>query len=374
MEQEFIQTIQHRARKIMRVSFIGILANIALAVTKLILGNLTGSIALTSDAFNNLTDSSSSLITIIGTRLAQKKPDKEHPFGHGRTEYLASLLIGLIVLSTGIQMLLGAWKAFGNKGEYRYNLPILGIMLLTVCSKIALGVYTQKQGQRLGSEALVASGKDAKNDALITAVTLLSALVYYSCGISLDAAGAALISAFVIKAGYEVLKDTLYKILGERADADMAKAIYATVEAEPLVLGAHDLILNNYGPDTILGSINVDIHHEKTVGEVYPIFHHLQLEIYQKLKIFMIFGIYAMNERSEKAKRVWEMLKAYTEKEAHILGYHGILVDEARKEIYCDILLDFGADREGVKEELEALLLEAFPEYDPHITMDFEFA
>lgn len=374
MENKFIQNIENRSKKIMKVSIIGIISNIILAIVKIALGTWTGSVAIVSDAVNNITDSSSSIITIIGTKLSEKAPDKEHPFGHGRTEYLTSLVIGVIILVTGIQMLISSFMSFSKHTEYNYSILSIIIMLLTIVTKIILGIYTEKNGTTLGSEALIGSGKDAKNDAFVTSVALVSAFVYMLTKVSLDAIAGAVISLFVIKAGYDLLQETLKKILGERADAALASAIYGIVEKEDIVLGSHDLILNNYGPKTILGSINLDVDHEKTVGEIYPIFHHLQLEIYEKLKVFLVFGIYSIDDHSDMAKKVWEVLHKFEKEEVYVLGCHGVIVEEERKELYCDILIDFDADRNKLKTKLEKILLDKFPEYDPHITIDLEFA
>lgn len=374
MENKFIQNIENRSIKITKVSIIGIITNIILAIVKIVLGTMTGSVAIISDAINNITDSSSSIITIIGTKLSEKAPDKEHPFGHGRTEYLTSLVIGTIILITGFQMFISSVESLGKKAEYNYSLTVIIIMILSIVSKIFLGIYTENKGKKLGSEALVGSGKDAKNDAFVTTFTLISALFYIFTKISIDAIASAFIALFVIKAGYDLLKETIKKILGEKADADIAEAIYKIVENNPIVLGSHDLILNNYGPKTLIGSINLDIDHEKTVGEIYPIFHHLQLEVYEKLKVFLVFGIYSMDDHSKMAKEVWSVLRRFEEDEVYVLGYHGVVVDEERKEIYCDILIDFVADRNKLRKKLENILLDKFPKYDPHVTIDLEFA
>ena len=374
MENKFIQNIENRSIKITKVSIIGIITNIILAIVKIVLGTMTGSVAIISDAINNITDSSSSIITIIGTKLSEKAPDKEHPFGHGRTEYLTSLVIGTIILITGFQMFISSVESLGKKSEYNYSLTVIIIMILSIVSKIFLGIYTENKGKKLGSEALVGSGKDAKNDAFVTTFALISALFYIFTKISIDAIASAFIALFVIKAGYDLLKETIKKILGEKADADIAEAIYKIVENNSIVLGSHDLILNNYGPKTLIGSINLDIDHEKTVGEIYPIFHHLQLEVYEKLKVFLVFGIYSMDDHSKMAKEVWSVLRRFEEDEVYVLGYHGVVVDEERKEIYCDILIDFVADRNKLRKKLENILLDKFPKYDPHVTIDLEFA
>ena len=374
MEDRFIQNIENRTEKINRVSLTGIITNLVLAAVKIGLGLTSGSIAIVSDAVNNITDSASSVITIIGTRLAAKAPDREHPFGHGRTEYLTSLVIGSIVMVTGIHMLISSLRSLGTKPEYNYSFITVAIMLLTVIAKVILGIYTENSGKTLGSKALIGSGKDAKNDALITSATLVSALIYMLFGYSTDAFAGTVIALFIVKAGYEILGETIKVILGERADADLAKAIYEMVDEEEMILGSHDLILNTYGPSTIIGTINVDIDHDKTVGEIYPIFHHLQLKIYEKLKIFLVIGVYAIDEHSARAKEVRDFLKEFEKEEPYVLGFHGVVIDEERTELYCDILLDFAADKKRIKEKLEEVLLLRFPDYDPHVTIDLEFA
>ena len=212
MENKFIQNIENRSIKITKVSIIGIITNIILAIVKIVLGTMTGSVAIISDAINNITDSSSSIITIIGTKLSEKAPDKEHPFGHGRTEYLTSLVIGTIILITGFQMFISSVENLGKKAEYNYSLTVIIIMILSIVSKIFLGIYTENKGKKLGSEALVGSGKDAKNDAFVTTFALISALFYIFTKISIDAIASAFIALFVIKAGYDLLKETINKI------------------------------------------------------------------------------------------------------------------------------------------------------------------
>lgn len=367
-------TTQAREKEIMKVSVVGIVANVFLAILKAYLGMISGSIAIVSDAINNITDSSSSLITIIGTRLAQRKPDREHPFGHGRLEYMTSLVIGVIVLITGAEMLINSVKNIISPTEVNYSTVVLIIMVFTIFIKILLGTYTQKKGEDLNSGALTASGIDAKNDALITGVALISALLYNFLDLSLDAYAGALISIFVIKTGLEVLRDTLKKILGERAEEGLAKSIYDMVEAEDEIISAHDLILNNYGPNTFIGSINVEIDHDERVGDIYPILHRLQMNVYKKLKIYLVFGIYAIDSNSKLSREIWNILGDFRDTNQHCLGCHGVVIDEKNKEIYFDIVLDFDCDRESVKDDITWKVQNSFPDYKVIVTVDLEFA
>ena len=211
---------KNREKQIIQISVVGIITNLILAVVKIMIGFISGSIAIISDAVNNLTDSSSSLITIIGTKLAQKRPDEKHPFGFGRIEYLTSMIIGIIVIVTGIQMIISSVKGIFHPDTVDYNFWIIIVLLITVAAKTFLGTYTEKQGEKLNSGALVASGKDAKNDAIISSVTIISAIIYMITNFSIDSYSGLLISIFILKAGLEVLGDTINKILGEKIDAD----------------------------------------------------------------------------------------------------------------------------------------------------------
>lgn len=309
--------LKNREKQIVEVSIVGIITNLILAVVKIIIGLISGSIAIISDAVNNLTDSTSSLITIIGTKLAQKKPDKKHPFGFGRIEYLTSMIIGIIVMVTGFQMIISSVKGIFHPEAVDYNWWILIILFITVALKTFLGTYTEKKGKKLNSGALIASGKDAKNDAIISSVTIISAIVYMITKVSIDSYAGLLISIFILKAGLEVLRDTISKILGEKIDPDVKEKIHEIVKSSEYVIGAHDLILNNYGPNTNIGSINVEIDYKKTVGEIYPELHRLQMMIYQETHIYLVFGIYGVDNDSKISKEVWSILKDFNKNEPH---------------------------------------------------------
>jgi cation diffusion facilitator family transporter len=343
-----VDNIKNRERNIINTSIIGIVTNLVLALLKAIIGYLSGSIAIISDSVNNLTDSSSSLITIIGTKLAQKQPDKKHPFGYGRVEYLTSLIIGIIVLVTGVEMLINSVKNIINPSEVNYSMITLVILAFTVAAKVILGIFTKKKGLTLDSGALVASGKDALNDAVISSVTIITALIYILTKVSIDSYAGLLISMFIIAAGFNVLGETLSKILGERTNQELRNEIIRIVEASESVMGAHDLILNNYGPNSYLGSVNVEIDHKKTVGDIYVELHHLQIMIYKSCGVYLIFGIYAIDEESAISKRLWKILMDFKESETHCLGCHGVVIDENKKQIFCDAVLDFDCEREEI--------------------------
>ena len=370
----FRMDANERRKKIIGVSIIGIVANLLLGVLKAVLGLLSGSIALISDALNNITDSSSSLITIVGTKLAAKAPDKQHPFGHGRTEYLTSLLIGGIVFLTGFQSLISSVKAVFNKEDINTDITTAIIIIATISAKILLGTFTENSGKKLNSTALIASGADAKNDAVVSVVTLISTILYMFANISVDGIAGVIISVFILKTAYEVLSDTIKKILGERVDGEIVRGIKDIVRNTEGVINCFDLILNDYGPDFYTGSINVEIEDERSIGEMYPILHEAQTKIYNKYNVFLVFGFYSVDVDDERYIKIKSLLQNYKENERHIINYHGIVIDEKDKTIYCDITKDFDITGETIIENINRILKEEFPGYNIHVNIDIEFS
>lgn len=370
----FKMDANERRKKIIGVSIIGIVANLLLGVLKAVLGLLSGSIALISDALNNITDSSSSLITIVGTKLAAKAPDKQHPFGHGRTEYLTSLLIGGIVFLTGFQSLISSVKAVFNKEDINTDITTVIIIIATIAAKVLLGTFTENSGKKLNSTALIASGADAKNDAVVSVVTLISSILYMFAKISVDGIAGVIISVFILKTAYEVLSDTIKKLLGERVDGEIVRGIKDIVRNTEGVINCFDLILNDYGPDFYTGSINVEIEDNRSIGEMYPILHEAQTKIYNKYNVFLVFGFYSVDVDDERYIKIKSLLKNYKENERHIINYHGIVIDEKDKTIYCDITRDFDITSETVIENVNRILKEEFPEYNIHVNIDTEFS
>ena len=251
------QDTDNRSKIIVRTSITGIVANVFLAAFKAVIGALTHSIAIVLDAVNNISDAGSSLITIIGTKLAGRQPDKKHPFGYGRIEYLSAMLISVIVLYAGITSFVESVKKIIKPATPDYNFVSLIIVGVAVAVKIVLGRYVKSVGEKVNSDSLINSGEDATLDSVISASTLVAAIIFMVTGLSLEAWLGAVISLVIIKSGIEMLKDTMSRILGERSDPELAASIKNTVTEFDGVQGAYDLVLNNYGPDAWNGSIHI---------------------------------------------------------------------------------------------------------------------
>ncbi|MBP5180985.1 MAG: cation transporter [Clostridiales bacterium] len=363
-----------REKTILRTSGIGIAVNLMLGVLKVIFGLLAGSVALISDAVNNITDSSSSLITIIGTKIAGRDATPEHPFGFGRIEYLTSMIIGIIVTVTGAETFISSVKQIINPVEVHYQVVTVVVIVATMIAKIILGTYTENVGKKVDSGALKASGADSKNDALISLVTLISAGVFLLTHFSVDAWAGALIAVFIIKTGVEVLIETLSKILGEKADDELAAGIIRMISESEVVGDPHDLVINNYGPEMHTGSVNVEIDAGKTIDEVYPVVRDLQANIYAKYKVFLVFGFYAINSKDPVVIELTEFLDKTIKDIDNVAGYHGIYIDSKNKVITFDITIKFGCDRKAVCNSVLDKVRKEFPDYIVSANIDSIFA
>ena len=359
-----------REKEIIKVSIIGIIANLFLAAFKAAIGALTNSIAITLDAVNNLSDVLSSIITIIGTRIASRKPDKKHPLGHGRVEYLSAGLIAIIVLYAGITSLVESVKKIINPSEPEYT----NIALIIVVVKLVLGSYVKSRGKKLNSDSLVASGEDARLDAVISASTVVAALIYIFWSVSLESYLAALISLVIIKAGYEMISETLSEIIGERIDKDVIDELKQTIMEFEDVYGVYDVVLHNYGPDTLIGSLHIEVLDTYTAGQLDELERHLMKAAYDKNNIILAgISVYARNSKDERAKKDFEKVRHLVMSHKYVLQMHGFYINYEEKIMNFDIILDFDSpDRNGEYMHILSDVQEAFPDFAIGITLDLD--
>lgn len=365
-----------REKIIVRTSIIGIAVNLLLAAFKAVIGLVSSSIAIVMDAVNNISDAGASLITIIGTKLAGREPDKKHPFGYGRVEYLSAMIISIIVLYAGITSLIESVKKIINPDVPDYSAVSLVIIAIAVIVKIILGRYFVGTGKKVNSASLINSGEEATLDSVISASTLLAAFVFIIFHISLEAWLGAVISLIIVKSGFEMLRDTVSQILGERNDPDLAREIKETVTGFPDVMGAYDLVLNNYGPDSWNGSIHIAVADTYSVDKLDELVRSIQEEVYQKHKIILTaIGIYSVNtknsEINEAQKKVHDIVLAHE----YVLQMHGFYISNERKSMRFDVVISFNApDRKSVFWAVYEDVTRAFPGYDVQMALDTDFS
>ena len=366
----------NREKAVIRTSIISILANIVLAGFKAFVGLLANSIAIISDAINNLSDALSSIITIVGTKLAGKKPDKEHPYGHGRIEYMTSLVVSAIVLYAGITALIESVKKIINPGKVDYSTITLVILIVAIVVKFVLGIYVKKKGKEFNSDSLVASGSDAFNDAILSISVLASAIIYMLFDISIEAYVGVLVSVFIIKAGIDLIKESVDNILGVRIESSLARGIKKEVLKEEEVRGAYDLVLHNYGPDTYLGSIHIEVADTLTVADVDRISRSISKNIMKKYGVILhTIGVYSVNTKDKKVMKVQKDIHDIVFSHKGILQMHGFYIDEDEKSISFDIIIDFDIDnREEVYAQIYDEVQEKYKDYKRSITLDVDMS
>lgn len=375
-EPVIIENEKSRSRTIVRTSVIGIAANAFLAAFKAVIGIISGSIAITLDAVNNVSDAASSVITIIGTKLAGKAPDRKHPFGYGRIEYLTAMIISVIVLYAGVTSLVESVKKIITPETPEYSTVSLIIIGAAVVVKIILGRYVKSVGKKVNSDSLINSGEDATLDSIISAATLAAALIFIFTKVSLEAYLGAIISLVIIKSGIGMLRETLSKILGERADAELAKGIKETVNSFDPVSGAYDLVLHNYGPDTYNGSVHIEVPDTLTAEELDELIRRITVEVYKKHNVILTaVGVYSVNTKNGSAAKMRESVYDAVLTIEHVLEIHGFFVNEEKKTIRFDVIVSFDAkDREAVRQKVCEKVHEMYPEYALEIVLDTDFA
>ena len=367
---------ENRYKTIIRTSIIGILANVFLAAFKAFVGMTSNSIAIVMDAVNNLSDAASSVITIIGTKLAGKEADKKHPFGYGRIEYLSAMVIALLVLYAGITAFVESVKKIIHPDIPDYSAVALIIVAVAVVVKIVLGIYVKRVGVKVNSASLINSGEDAKLDSVISASTLAAAAIYLIFHISLEAWLGAIIALVIIKAGIDMLRETLSKILGERAEAELAQEIKETVTSYPEINGAYDLVLHNYGPDSHNGSVHIEVPDTMSADELDQLIRKVTMDVYQKHNVILTaIGVYSRNTKDPEAAAIREKVSEIVMSTPNVLQMHGFYFNKEEKTIRFDVVVSFDAEsRNQVYQDVVKEVQEAFPDYTLQVILDTDFS
>ena len=364
---------QDREHIIVRTSVIGIVANVLLAGFKAVVGLSVNSIAVLLDAVNNLSDAMSSIITIVGTRLAARLPDKKHPLGHGRIEYLSALVVAGIVFYAGITSAVESVKKIIEPEAADYSLTALIILAAAVLVKLLLGRYVRRQGERVQCGALAASGTDALFDAVISLSVLISALLFLATGISLEAYVGVVISAVIIKSGIGMMIETLHEILGQRMDAAFTNRVKEILSSLPEVRGAYDLIIYNYGPNKNLASVHLELPDTMSVREVDALTRLAEEKVYRETGVILAgVGVYSYNTRDDAAARLRDDIRERVLQHDWAVQMHGFYVQEEEKKIRFDVVLNFVIPPQKGLDILYREMREAYPGYRFQIAPDID--
>ncbi len=365
----------NREKLVVKTGIIGIGTNLILAIIKIIIGLGANSISIISDAVNNLSDALSSGITIVAMKLAGKPADKKHPYGFGRVEYLSGSIISAIVVIAGAEFFTSSLKRVLNPSSTDFSVVSIILIIIAIAAKLILGWYTKLMGKKANSPSLKASGADSLYDAIMSFGTLISAIISKLVGVSIDGYVGILISLFIIYSGISMMRETISSILGERADRELVQEIRNEIVKHKPILGAYDLILHNYGPTSMLGSINVELPDYLNIKEAYLSLQEVQRLIYQKYGVYLVIGIYSVNtdnsEIAEIEKKVRDIVLSYK----YVLQMHAFVVDTAKKAMSFDAVFDFDNENdEKLKKEILKKLSEEYQGYQIRIQVDKDYS
>ena len=368
--------INKRKKAIVRTSIIGVLANFLLTAFKALVGILSNSIAIILDAVNNLSDMMSSIVTLVGVHIGDKAPDKKHPMGHGRYEYLSTAIIAVIIMYIGVTAFIESIKKIISPDEANYTSVTFVIVSVAIIVKILVGIYFRKVGKRVDSDSLRASGTDALFDSIVSTATLVAAIIFLTTGVAIEAYLAAAISLLIVYSGYKMLRGIFSVIIGERADPELSKQIKTEIKSLKGVEGAFDLILHDYGPNMTFMSVNIEVEETISAREIDDISREIRRLVFYKHHIYVnSVGIYSINTKDEEINAIYRRVKDILSHYEHVVQMHGFHVDRQKKEISFDVVIGFGMkNRRGYYLRIKRHLHAVFPKYKINIAMDIDYA
>ena len=365
-----------REKTIVMTGIVGIVANVLLASFKALVGVAVHSTAMVLDAVNNFSDVLSSLVTIIGTKIASRKPDKKHPLGHGRVEYLAQMIIAALILYAGITALWESIKKIITPVDPDHSAVSLALISVAIVVKIFLGLYVRKQGKKAKSELLISSGTDALFDAILSTAVLISAIILLIFKFNIEAYVSVIIAVFILKAGIEIIIEAVDDMLGHRVEVEYTKKVKESVLSFDEVYGAYDIILHNYGPDRYLGSVHIEVDDRMTADKIDSLTRNITQKVCEDTGIILTaVGIYSNNSSNERLMKMRKDITELVVDHKHILQLHGFYVDEEKKRITFDVVVDFDEqDREGLLKHIVGDVKNALPEYEVVVAMDSDIS
>lgn len=359
-----------REKIIIKTSYVGILCNTILVLFKMIVGFFVNSIAIVLDAVNNLTDVVSNIATIIGTNLASKSPDREHPFGHGRIEYFTSIIIATFIIIAGIIAFKESIVKIFNPADTRYSYLSLIIIIISVITKFIFGTVVKKIGININSHSLVATGVDAFYDSILSLTTFVAGILNIIFSLNIEGYLGIIISIFIIKSGYSIFKESMDIMIGKRFDKDLTDKIKRRIKSYNEVISVCDLSLHNYGPNKTIGNVHIEINDDMSASKIHTLTRKISVDIYNKFGIYMTIGIYASNT-DKKSKMIKDYLIKILSSYKCIKQLHGFYVDYTNNSIYFDLIIDFDCNNSDIiKDNIITKMKIKYKDFDYNVIID----
>lgn len=376
-DSENTTDIQVRERYGTLSSIVGIFCNILLFLLKYIMGTLSNSIAIVSDAFNNLSDSASCIVTLMGYKISAKPADKDHPFGHGRMEYLTSLIIATVIIVMGVELMKSSVSKIISPEEVEFRAVVLISLILSVAVKLWLSRFNTVLGKKINSTVMLATAKDSKNDVVATAITIVSLICSLFTDLPVDGVIGIIVSLFVLKAGIEIIRDTVDELLGKPADAEITRQICNIVCRDSRIIGIHDLIIHNYGPGNMFGSCHAEIRSDEDFISAHDLIDRIEHEIHNKLKISMSIHMDPIETDNAQINHCKTVVSGILRKISPRLSFHDFraVTGDTHTNLIFDVVIPFDMELSNseIKTQIDNALADEPVKYYTVITFDREY-
>jgi cation diffusion facilitator family transporter len=354
----------------------GLTANVLLFAAKLAIGALSGSVAILADAFNNLSDAGSSIVTLVGFKLSSAPPDAEHPFGHGRMEYLSALGVAALIMAAGFELFLSAVDKIRHPALPEFGVLTIVVLALAIAVKLWMALFYKKIGNTIRSEALKASCADSRNDVICTGVVLLTSLIGWLSGVAIDGYVGLLVALFVIWSGFTVIKETVSPLLGQAPDPEMVQDIKNTVMAHPGIIGVHDLMIHNYGPGRLVLSLHAEVSCHEDMMRSHDLIDCVERELSRKYRAIACIHMDPVDSGNEEVEALKITVETILEDIDPRLTMHDfrVVFGETHTNLIFDVVAPFDfKDEASVKAELQRRVTVVNPQLFTVVTVEHSF-
>lgn len=352
-DYEKIELTEVRTRYGLMVSVVGICCNLLLFAAKLLTGMFVRSISIMADAFNNLSDAASSIVGFVGVKMAEKPADKDHPFGHGRIEYIAAFIVAFLVIQVGFSLFKTSVGHILHPEELEFHVISVGILLLTIAVKLWMAVFNRKLGKRINSSVMLATAADSMGDTLATSATILSLVVFGIWHVNVDGFVGLIVSVLVMIAGVNIAKDTLEPLIGQAIDPEVYAQISDFVESYEGIVGSHDLIVHNYGPNRSMASIHAEVPNNVDVEISHEIIDRIERDAVRQLGIYLVIHMDPVETRDEKVRECRQLVTEVVEGLDSRLSIHDFRMVEGTKRI--NLIFDLVVPRDYTRQMKDAV-------------------
>lgn len=359
-------------------SIVGIFCNVFLFLLKFVIGLVMHSVSVTADAFNNLSDAGSSIISFAGVKMAEKPADRDHPFGHGRIEYIAALVVSFLVLEVGFTFLKDSIGRIRTPEALNFQAVSVAVLILSISVKLWLGLFNRKLGEKINSKVMMAVFTDAMGDVITTSATIVSLLFFAVTGINIDGFVGAGVALVVMWAGVGIARDTLEPLIGQAIDPEVYDEIKHFVESYDGIEGTHDLIVHNYGPGRSMASIHAEVPNDVDIEQSHEIIDRIEREAARELGLFLVIHMDPVEMKDEKVLAVRDDAVRFLKELDPVCTLHDFRVVHGEKQINLifDMVvpIDYGDEKkEELKKEMTERLKNKDSRYECVITVESDF-